>query len=173
VEPQSEPQSELRIEPSAYRLPSTVSVSTTVDPCPNGTTTATKTQPDDDDRIRAAILAITDQRIARLATPPTNPTGYRDTVAGDVRRTHHHALTTAATDHPDWSAQQLARHVEPPTPPAAPRPPDPLEQAAIAQRKRDERLAAAARGEACPTCNGIGVVDNGDGTFIHCPACRT
>lgn len=127
----------------------------------------------DDDRIRMAVRLIADQRIARLAQPPSNPDGYRQTVAGDVHRAHRTSLATALRDHPDWTPTQLAHHVEPPTPPPAPRPTDPLEQSATAQRQRDQRLAAAARGEACATCDHLGVVDNGDGTWRRCTDCQT
>lgn len=110
--------------------------------------------------------AIADQRIARLANPPANPSGYRRKVVADVAASHGQAIATIVAERPELEPAAIVAIVEPQAPPS------PLDRSAAAQRQRDEILAARARGEACPACDGCGVVDAGDGTFVHCEACR-
>lgn len=115
------------------------------------------------------IELIADQRIARLANPPTSPNGYRRKVVADVQTELGERIATLVAERPDLEPTAIAAIVEPAAPP---RPPDPLERSAAAARKRDERLAARERGEACGRCDGVGVVEAGDGTFDRCDECQ-
>lgn len=115
------------------------------------------------------IEAIADQRIARLANPPTSPNGYRRTVIGNIQTELGERIASLVAEHPHLEPAAIANLVEPPTPQ---RPPDPLDRSAAAQRARDERLAARARGEACKRCDGVGHYDIGDGTFARCDECQ-
>lgn len=123
----------------------------------------------DDDRIRSIAKLIAHRRIDRLAKPPDSPKAYLRTVTADIVTEHGDTIARKLEAFPTATDQAIAEQIEPPAPP---RPPDPLEQSAIAQRKRDARIAAAARGEACPTCDGLGVTDAGDGTFDRCTNCQ-
>ncbi len=79
------------------------------------------------------------------------------------------ALATAARDLADADADALAETVAVATgadPPAG----EPETQALVA---RAQLNAARARGEACPTCDGVGQAEGPDGLCRPCPTCRT
>lgn len=112
---------------------------------------------------------IAEQRIARLATPPTNPNGYRRKVVADIQTELGDRIATLVAERPDLDPAAIAKLVEPATPP---RPADPLDRTVAAQRAIAERNAARQRGEACTRCDGTGVTEVGDGTFDRCPQCQ-
>lgn len=124
---------------------------------------------DDDEKLKAVAAHIAAQRIASLAKPPDNPKAYLRTVTASVVDDHGDAIARHLETFPTIGVIELAAMVEPPPPP---RSPDPIETTGAARRERDERLAARARGEACGACAGVGVVEQGDGTYGTCEACR-
>ena len=98
----------------SFVVPGGQSPTPNIDPPPTNPTT------DDDERIDQALhhLGRADQTAAITAgTPIRNPTGHL--AACTARRAvDRPAITKLAVEHPDWSADQLARHhLNPPPPP--------------------------------------------------------
>lgn len=143
----------------------------TLSPNPNpSSSSSSSTHGCSDQALMTTICeAIADQRIARLAKAPDNPNGYRRKVVADVAADLGPKIATLVAERPELEPAAIAAIVEPPAPA---RPPDPIERTGAAQRARDERLAAVARGEACKRCDGTGVVEVGDGTYERCDECQ-
>lgn len=80
-------------------------------------------------------------------------------------------INAVIADHPEWTPEGCAESLL--TPDAATPGPTPLDETQRAQMARMEATAKRARGEACATCDGVGMAENeASGLYEPCPTCR-
>lgn len=151
---------------TAYRLPSAVATAVATESDPTSSTAPAEGPGGGGPSVlleAAHLLAIAEAD--RRGGEISNRSGYIADRTPKLRNQHETAWQALLEANPTLTAEQLAAST------TQPRPAGPADQAAAAQRLRDQRLAARARGEACSDCDGVGVTDNGDGTYTRCEAC--
>lgn len=113
-------------------------------------------------RVSRVVSVLADRALAEAHQPPDKPDAYRASIVrrlqadGTVQRIEAYARSSTP-----MSAEQIADLVTPPTDPP-PSDPAPIHPA-----------VHAAHQPPCPTCDGMHVVEQGDGTWHSCPDCTS
>lgn len=136
-------------------------------PSPSTDTTPVVVSPADDDRSQRIASVLADYDLERLRDDRP------DLHVGDPARWLESArrrrllqdgarIREIVENHPTWSDSDCANELLRPTTTS------PVDAMGQAQQERIERNAAYQRGEACPDCEGMGVIERDDGSAVDC-----